>query len=84
MGLYPHLPKYIVEVALDYDLNKVKPTSAQKRALNARHHQPKYLVVYTIGDSVFTQQYNSIREIRDDTGLKRRKFISNKTTNISI
>ena len=49
-----------------------------------KHHQPKYLVVYTIGDDVFTQQYNSIREIRDDTGLKGRKFISNKTTNISI
>ena len=49
-----------------------------------KHHQPKYLVVYTIGDNVFTQQYNSIREIRDDTGLRGRKFISNKTTNISI
>lgn len=49
-----------------------------------KHHQPKYLVVYTIEDGVFTQQYNSIREIRDDTGLKGRKFISNKTTNILI
>ena len=39
MGLYPHLPKYIVEVALDYDLNKVKPTGAQKRALNAQRQR---------------------------------------------
>ena len=39
MGLYLHLPKYIVEVALDYNLNKVKPTGAQKRALNAQRQR---------------------------------------------
>ena len=39
MGLYPHLPKYIVEIALDYDLNKVKPTGKQKRALNAQRQR---------------------------------------------
>lgn len=31
--LYPNLPQYMIELALDYDLNRVKPTGAQKRAL---------------------------------------------------
>jgi hypothetical protein len=39
MGLYPHLPKYIVEVALDYDLKKVRPKGAQNRALNAQRQR---------------------------------------------
>jgi hypothetical protein len=30
--LYPNLARYMIEIALDYDLNRVKPTGSQKRA----------------------------------------------------
>jgi hypothetical protein len=39
MGMYPHLPKYIVEIALDYDSNQVKPTGTRKRSLNAQRQR---------------------------------------------
>lgn len=44
-----------------------------------KHRQPKYLVHFTIGDEQFSQLYNSIREIREDTGLSGKRFIKQRT-----
>ena len=37
--MFPNLPQYMIELALDYDLNRVKPTGTQKRALKRNQEQ---------------------------------------------
>jgi hypothetical protein len=49
-----------------------------------RQSKQRYVVLYKIGDECFSQTYNSIREIKEDTGLRGRKFHKKKTSQIMI
>jgi hypothetical protein len=40
----------------------------------SKQHKQRYLVIYDVNGQVFSKIYNSIREIREDTGKKPTKI----------
>lgn len=58
------------ETLLDYFHSKDLILCKRQVNNETKHRKKRYLVVFTLGDLVFSQTYNSIRELKADTGRK--------------
>jgi hypothetical protein len=58
--------------SINYDYFHGRGLLTCKRCVNAEQKQSRqrYQVLFTIGDKAFTRTYNSIRELKADTGRR--------------
>ena len=61
---------HYAEALLDYFHSKRMLTCKQSINTTMKQMKPRYLVMFTFKNLIFTKSYNSIREIKADTGRK--------------
>ena len=61
---------HYAEALLDYFHTHKLLTCKRRVNTTMKQMKPRYLVMFTFKNQVFTKTYNSIREIKEDTGRK--------------